>query len=60
MEAIHEFKNHTISRMRLEELATLFKDGLMEDDPEEAMRYFTEECQMTDKELEFFGLTESC
>ena len=45
-----------ISRSRLEELATLFKDGLILDDEESAMEYFTEECEMEGNELEFFGI----
>lgn len=49
-----------ISRYRLEELATKFADGLIQDDKESAMEYFTEECEMEDYELEFFGIeTES-
>ena len=45
-----------ISRARLEELATLFKDGLIEDDKYEAMIYFNETCEMEDHEKEFFGI----
>lgn len=45
-----------ISRSRLEELATLFKDGLIEDDRESAMEYFDFICEMTDEEKEFFGI----
>lgn len=45
-----------IPRTRLEELATLFKDGLIEDDSESAMEYFDEVCEMEDYEKEFFGL----
>lgn len=49
-----------ISRSRLEELASKFADGLMQDDKESAMEYFTEECEMEDYEMEFFGIeTES-
>lgn len=49
-----------ISRCRLEELATQFKDGLIEDDEYEAMEYFDEVCEMTESEKEFFGIeTES-
>ena len=45
-----------IPRCRLEELATQFKDGLIED----AMEYFDEVCEMTESEKEFFGIeTES-
>ncbi len=46
-----------IPRSRLEELATKFKDGLVEDDSYEAWEYFTEECEMEDYELEYFGIT---
>ena len=45
-----------IPRTRLEELATLFKDGLIEDDSESAMEYFDVVCKMEDEEKEFFGL----
>ena len=49
-----------IPRCRLEELATQFKDGLIEDDEESAMEYFDEVCEMSDEEKEFFGIeTES-
>lgn len=48
-------KNY-ISRTRLEELAALFKDGLISDDRESAMEYFNEVCEMTDEEKEFFGI----
>lgn len=48
-----------ISRVRLEELATKFKDGLIEDDRESAMEYFDYECEMTEEEKEWFGITES-
>ena len=45
-----------ITRWRLEELATLFKDRLIEDDEESAMEYFDEVCEMTDEEKEWFGI----
>ena len=49
-----------IPRCRLEELASQFKDGLIEDDEESAMEYFDEVCEMEDYEKEFFGIeTES-
>ena len=49
-----------ITRCRLEELATQFKDGLIEDDEEQALIYFNEVCEMTESEKEFFGIeTES-
>ncbi|MDO5332204.1 MAG: hypothetical protein Q4E99_05940 [Bacillota bacterium] len=43
---------------RLDELATKFKDGLLEDDYEQAMIYFEEECEMTESEMEYLGLSE--
>lgn len=43
---------------RLVELATSFKDGLLEDDEEQAMIYFEETCEMTESEMEFFGIEE--
>lgn len=45
-----------ISWDRMSELAAKFKDGLEQGDKEEALKYFTEECEMTDKELEYFGI----
>ena len=45
-----------ISYGRLSELATLFKDGLLEDDVESAMEYFIETCEMSDVEFEYFGI----
>ena len=51
-------EDNYISRARLEELATHFKDGLIEDDEESAMEYFDETCEMEDYEKEFFGIGE--
>lgn len=48
-----------IPRCRLEELATLFKDGLISDDRESAMEYFDEVCEMTEEEKEWFGIEEN-
>lgn len=48
-----------ISRSRLEELATLFKDGLISDDRESAFEYFDEICEMSEEEKSFFGIEES-
>ena len=45
-----------IPRCRLEELATLFKDGLISGDRESAMEYFDEVCEMTEEEKEFFEI----
>ena len=49
-------ENNYIPRCRLEELATLFKDGLIEDDNDSAMEYFDDTCEMTEEEMEFFGI----
>ena len=62
--ALEAFRDRTesdyIPRCRLEELATQFKDGLIEDDEESAMEYFDEVCEMSESEKEFFGInTES-
>lgn len=58
--ALELFRTRTetnyVSRDRLEELATLFKDGLLEDDRENAIEYFNETCEMEDYEKEFFGI----
>lgn len=60
--AIDYFRSRTesdfIPRCRLEELATLFKDGLISDDRESAMEYFDECCEMTEEEKSFFGVEE--
>ena len=47
-----------IPRCRLEELATQFKDGLIEDDRENALEFFDDVCEMTDEEKEWFGIEE--
>lgn len=52
-------EDNYVPRTRLEELATKFKDGLIEDDRESAMEYFDYECEMTEEEKEWFGITES-
>lgn len=49
-------EDNYITRSRLEELASKFSDGLIEDDKESAMEYFIEECEMEDYEMEFFGI----
>lgn len=51
-------ENH-IPRFRLEELATLFKDGMIQDDSESAMEFFNEICEMSENEKEFFGIKDS-
>lgn len=60
--ALDWFRSRTesdyIPRCRLEELATQFKDGLIEDDRESAMEFFNEVCEMDESEKEFFGIEE--
>lgn len=49
-----------ITRCRLEELATKFKDRLLECDEDFAMEFFEEECELSDSEMEWLGIeTES-
>ena len=47
-----------IPRCRMEELLTLFKDGLVEDDPESANEYFEEICELSPAEMKWLGLDE--
>ena len=51
-------ENTYIPRSRLEELATKFKDGMFSCylDEEEYDEFFDDECDMTDDELDFFGM----
>lgn len=61
-DAIDSFRYKTesdyIPRSRLEELATKFKDGMFscDLDEEEYDEFFDDECDMTDDELDFFGM----
>ena len=55
--AIDSFnKGYSITYSRMSELATLFKDGLIEDDEDSAKEYFLDECDMDENELEYFGI----
>lgn len=45
-----------VPRARLEELATKFKDGLLECDEDFATEFFEEECELTDSEMECLGI----
>ena len=56
--AISDVKNN-ISYERISELATKFKDGFMECDSDSAMEFFEDECDMTEDEMEYFGIKES-
>lgn len=62
-EALELFRVKTeenyIHRNRLEELATKFKDGLLECDEDFAMEFFEDECDLSESEMEWFGLEES-
>lgn len=49
-----EFENQKIPYNRIVELATKFKDELVDSYSERD--FFEEECEMTDEELDFFGL----
>lgn len=59
-EALDCFRSRTesqyVSRDRLIELATLFKDGLLTDDPVSAMEYFCNVCDMDCVEKVLFGI----
>lgn len=60
--AIDYFRTKTekdyIPRCRLEELATQFKDGLIEDDRDSALEYFDDCCEMSEEEKSFFDIEE--
>lgn len=45
-----------ISWARMSEIATLLKDGLIEDGEEEAYRYMVDAAELSDVEAEYFGL----
>ena len=40
----------------MSEIATVLKDGLIEDDEEEAYRYMADIAELSDTEAEYFGL----
>lgn len=58
--ALEKFRYETekdyITKQRLEELSTLFKDELLENSKTDALEYFAEVCNMSDEEKEFFGI----
>ncbi len=45
-----------ISWARMSEIATVLKDGLIEDGEEEAYRYLADVAELSDTEAEYFGL----
>ena len=63
--ALELFRSRTetkyITRFRLEELATKFKDGLFGAylGNDEYNDFFTEDCEMTDCEMDFFEINGS-
>ena len=48
-------ENH-ISWARMSEIATVLKDGLIEDGEEDAYRYMADVVELSDAEVEYFGL----
>lgn len=53
-----EKKYPDLSYVRMVELGTQFKDGLLEADIETAMEYFEDSCEMSKEEKDFFGIQE--
>lgn len=59
----YKTQNNYIPRYRLEELATKFKDRITENalgfalTDDDYKEFFTSECEMTDLELYFFGIS---
>lgn len=49
-------KEKYIPWARMSEIATLLKDGLIEDDEEEAYRYMADVAELSDDEADYFGL----
>ena len=49
----------TVGYDRLEEIASKAIDGLIKDDPYEAEEYLRNEIEITDEEVEYFGITET-
>lgn len=45
-----------MTKDRLNELAMRFADGLLEDSRENAIEYFISVCDMSEKELKYFGI----
>ena len=52
-------KEGVIGFYRMSEIASKAIDGLIEDDPYEAAKYFENEIEMTDEEIEYFGIAET-
>lgn len=59
-------EDNYLSKVRLIELATKFKDRIAEDaidfalSDEEFLEFFTDECDMTEEELDFFEIKREC
>ncbi|SFU37078.1 hypothetical protein [Butyrivibrio sp. INlla21] len=49
-------RGYAITYSRLSELATRFKDGLLEVDEDYAMEWFENECDMEVEEYKYFGI----
>lgn len=56
MDWLYDVPKMPISYERLSEIATLLKDGLIEDDKEQAMIYLKETCGMSPEEMKYFGI----
>lgn len=57
LELFHEkTKENYIVRSRLENLAKLFKDGLIADGEDTAIEYFNNTCEMSESEKEWFEI----
>lgn len=58
-EALDFFRYKTesdyVTKTRIEVLASLFKDKLIQDDEESACYYFRDTCNMSEEEMRFFG-----
>lgn len=51
-----EIADINISKERLAEIATWAIDGLMQDDEESALEYFTDTLELTEEEAKYFGV----
>lgn len=58
MRCFMEIKKQPILYDRLSEIATLLKDGLIDDDKESAIEYMRDTIEMSDAEAEYFGVKE--
>lgn len=57
--AITNYGKEGIGWYRMDEIASKAIDGLIEDNPYEAAEYFENAMEMTDEEIEYFGIGET-